>query len=81
MHFKMTNEGGEFYVSPRRRFPTVQALLSAYKTLPMRSKRASDAKIYLICPIPVDPAMEEQCKRKLEDKGQWGQEKLMNLLI
>jgi hypothetical protein len=29
----------------------------------------------------VDPAMEEQCKRKLEDKGQWGQEKLMNLLI
>lgn len=71
MNFKIINsEDSEFYISARRRFPTAQALLSAYKTSPIRSKKGGPAKIFLLYPIPVDPVMEEKHKKMLEDKGQ-----------
>ena len=71
LNFKINANGdNEFYISPKRKFPSAQALLHAYKTTPIRSKKSGPAKILLLYPIPVDPAMEERHKKMLEDKGQ-----------
>jgi hypothetical protein len=71
MNFQMNNDGGsKFFISPRYKYPTVQALLIAYGSMPIRSKKAGNAKIFLLYPIPVDPVMEERHKAMLEDKGQ-----------
>ena len=72
MNFKIINDGNkEFYISARRKFPTAEALLSAYRNSPIRSKKGGASKIYLLYPIPVDPVMEEIHKRMMEDKGQY----------
>lgn len=71
LNFKIMNIGGsEFYISPRRKFPSAMSLLQAYRSAPIRSKKTGSAKIFLLHPIPVDPTMELCHKKTKEDKGQ-----------
>ena len=71
LNFKIVDNGGrEFYITPRRKFPSVQALLEAYKTTPIKSKKSASSKIFLLFPIPVDKAMEQRHKNLLETKGE-----------
>ena len=71
MNFKINSSGeNEFFISARRKFPSVQALLRAYAKNPIRSKKTGPSKIFLLYPIPVDPVLEKRHKKMLEDKGQ-----------
>lgn len=70
LNFKIVdNVGVEFYISPRWKFPSVSALLEAYKTTPIKSKRSASARVFLLHPIPVDPVMEHKHRMMLERKG------------
>lgn len=71
LNFKISSANNtEFFISPKRKFPSVPALLEAYHTSPIRSKKSGPSKILLLYPIPVDPALEQKHKQLLEDKGQ-----------
>lgn len=69
LNFKIVDSGGqEFYITPRRKFPSIRALLDTYKTTPLKSKKHADCKIFLLNPIPVDRKLEERHKNVLENK-------------
>lgn len=70
LNFKINCEGGEYYISPRRRYKTPKALLDSYRNTPIRSKKSGTDKIFLVHPIPVDHVLEQKHKKLQEDKGQ-----------
>ena len=69
MNFKINGEGNQFYIAPKKRFNSVQALLDYYRTSRIRSKKYGNSKIFLLNPIPVDKKQEDIFKQKLEQKG------------
>ena len=72
LNFKIVDSGGlEYYISPRRKFPSVQALLETYKTTPIKGKKNANAKVYLLHPIPVDTGLEKKHIKLLEKKGRY----------
>ena len=69
LNFKIVDNGGcEYYITPRRKFPSMHALLEAYKTTPIKSK-LKNSQIFLLHPIPVDTSVQQKHKQLLEVKG------------
>ena len=69
LNFKINGDGTQFYIAPKKRYNSVHALLDAYKTTPIKSKKYEKQKIFLLRPIPVDKSKEESFKQKMEQKG------------
>ena len=69
LNFKINCEGGDYFIAPKRRFNTVIGLLDSYSSVPIKSKKAANEKIFLLQPIPVDPVLEQRHKQLLEEKG------------
>jgi len=72
LNFKINCEGGDYFIAPKRRFRSARALRECYRTVPIKSKKAANEKIFLLHPIPVDPALEQMHKKLLEEKGGHG---------
>jgi len=69
LNYKINFKDGQYFISPRRRFDSIQALLLAYRTSPMKSKQCGNDKIFLINPIPVDQNLEKKFKQTMKNKG------------
>ena len=69
LNFKINCEGGDYFIAPKRRFNTVIGLLDSYGSVPLKSKKAANEKIFLLQPIPVDPVLEQRHKQLLEEKS------------
>ena len=53
LNFKINrdNDDGYYFVTPKKKYRTVKELLEAHRTVPLRSKARSGAKIFLLHPI------------------------------
>ena len=72
LNFKINCEGGDYFIAPKRRFRSARALLESYRSVPIKSKKAANEKIFLLHPITVDPTLEQKHKKLLEEKGGCG---------
>ncbi|XP_064400015.1 uncharacterized protein LOC135346353 isoform X2 [Halichondria panicea] len=68
LNFKINCEKGQYFISPKKRFKSVQELITFYHSHGIRSKKAGNSHILLVHPIPVDPAMEKHYQEIREQK-------------
>lgn len=55
MNFKINTDAtdGKFFITPKKKFSSIQELLDHHRTFPLRSKARTGAKIFLVRPITI----------------------------
>ena len=70
----VSDDGREFSVTSDHKYPSLQELLKAHRSVPIQDFVPSlgHLEVFLLHPIPVDPELEKKHKPFLEGKGKNG---------
>ena len=74
VNFKINNSNGQYYITPKVKFHSIQELVSKYHSSPIRSKQRGDQNIMLLRPIPVDPNLEQVAMETMKQQQQLQQQ-------